>query len=356
MHPTVKGIIKYALSILLTFVFLYFAYRGTDLAKLMSILSQANYLWALSLFPILMASHMFRTWRWKYLLLPVKERMRFRNLWSALCVGYMLNNILPKVGEVVRPLAIGKMEGISRSAAFGTLIVERIFDILSFLIMVAFLPLLYSGPLLEVFPWLRQTGLWITAITLVSLGIAAFFMVRRDIVVRILDAITRRFSPPRAQRISHIIHSFLDGFLFLKQPRQYGRIIVLSALVWGLYFVMTYLPFYAFGMTERYGLDFRAAIVVQTISSIGYMAPTPGATGPYHYFTVQTLTKLYGVDDEVARSYATVTHAIGYLGVTLFGIYYFWRDKLHIADLYGERQSLNGTGTKPGGVEVDPSV
>ncbi len=356
MHPTVKGIIKYAFSILLTLFFLYFAYRGTDFTKLLDILSQANYWWALSLFPILMLSHFFRTWRWDYLLRPVKPRLRFRHLWSALCVGYMLNNILPKVGEVVRPLAIGKMEGISRSAAFGTLIVERIFDVLSFLIMVALLPLIYSGPLLEVFPWLRETGIWISVVTLACLAVATFFMLRRDIVMRILESLTRHLSRPRAQRISDITHSFLDGFLFLKQPRFYGRIVVLSFFVWGLYFVMTYLPFYAFGMTEKYGLDFRAAIVVQTISSIGYMAPTPGATGPYHYFTVQTLTKLYGVDDEIARSYATVTHAIGYIGVTLFGIYYFWRDKLHIADLYGERRGEKGAETGAGQVEPDPTT
>jgi uncharacterized membrane protein YbhN (UPF0104 family) len=96
---------------------------------------------------------------------------------------------------------------------------------------------------------------------------------------------------------------------------------------------MMYLPFYAFGLTERYGLDLRSAAVVQAISSIGYMAPTPGSTGPYHYFTVQCLTKLYGVDPELALSYATVTHAIGYLSMTVVGLYYFWVDKLHIADV-----------------------
>jgi hypothetical protein len=61
--------------------------------------------------------------------------------------------------------------------------------------------------------------------------------------------------------------------------------------------------------------------------------PTPGATGPYHYFTIQTLTKLYGVDDEVARSYATVTHAVGFIGVTIVGIYFFMKDNLRMADV-----------------------
>ena len=63
------------------------------------------------------------------------------------------------------------------------------------------------------------------------------------------------------------------------------------------------------------------------------MAPTPGATGPYHYFTIQTLTKLYGVPGEIARSYAVVTHALGYFSTSLLGLYFLFRDKLHIADL-----------------------
>jgi uncharacterized protein (TIRG00374 family) len=332
MSSTIKSFIKYTVSILLTVFFLYYAYKGTDFPRLWDILSHANYWWALSALPILIVSHLFRTWRWKYLLRPVKQNLRFRNLWSALCVGYMLNNILPKVGEVVRPLAINKLEKVSRSAAFGTLFVERIFDILSFLVMVALLPLVYSGPLLQTFPWLRNTGIWVGIVTLMGLGICVFLMVRRDIVVRLLDLLTRHLSKKRAEVISRITHSFLDGFLFIKEPRHYLMISILSILVWGLYFFMMYLPFFAFGLTEKYALDLRAAIVVQTISSLGYMAPTPGATGPYHYFTFETLTKLYHVDDELARSYATVTHAVGFIGMSIIGLYYFWIDKLHMAE------------------------
>lgn len=331
-----KSFLKYSISIFLTLFFLYFAYRGTDFEKLWSILSQANYWWALALLPPLIVSHILRAWRWKYLLRPIKNEIRFRNLWSALSVGYMVNNVLPKVGEIVRPYAIGKLEGISRSAAFGTLLVERIFDLVSFLIMIALIPLVYSGPLLQTFPWLEQIGIWITIFTLVAVGACTFLMLRRDIVVRILGVFTRRLSPSKSQFIERITHSFLDGFLFLKEPRHYFMIGVLSVLVWALYVVMVYLPFYAFGMPEKYGLDLRAAMVVQTISSLGYMAPTPGATGPYHYFTMQALTKLYGVDNELARSYATVTHAVGYISLTLIGLYYLWVDKLHVSEVMSD--------------------
>jgi len=332
-----KSALKYVLSIGLTVLFLYFAFKGTDLPSLWQIMTHANYWWALSMLPALLISHALRAWRWEYFLRPVKRGLSFRNLFSATMIGYMLNNLFSRLGEIGRPYAIWKQEGISRSAALGTVFIERIFDILSFLVVVALIPLVYSGPLTQVFPWLEQTGIWLTVLTLLVLALFIFLMIRRDIVIRMLNAITRRLSPKRAQLVEHITHSFLDGFLFLKEPKHYFMIIILSILVWVFYIIMVFLPFYALDMTSKYSLDMGAALVVQAISNIGFILPTPGGTGSYHYFVIQTLTKLYSVDEEVARSYATLTHTIGFIGTTIVGLYYFFSDKIHLGDV-GKRE------------------
>ncbi len=333
MNTRIKTALKYLISIGLTLLFLYLAFRGTDFEKLGQALSGANYWWALSMFPLLMLSHALRAWRWKYLLCPVKQQLRFRNLFSAMMIGYMMNNILPRAGELVRPYAIGKLESMSRSAAFGTVLMERILDIISFMILIACIPAVYSGPLREAFPWLEEAGIWISTVTLLVLGLLVFLMMRRDIVMRTLDSFTRHLSKRRAGIVERIAHSFLDGFLFLKEPKNYFMIAVLTIGVWGLYILMMYLPFLAFELVDRYSLDLGSALVVQAISSIGIIIPTPGATGPYHYFAIQSLTKLYGVDEDLARSYAVVTHAVGFIGVTLVGIYYFLRDQLHMSEV-----------------------
>ncbi len=333
MNRYIKTSLKYLFSIFLMGFFLYFAFKGTDVNALVDVLSHANYWWALAMIPPLILSHIFRAWRWEYLLRPIKKDIRFRNLFSSLLVGYFINNLLPKVGEIVRPYAIGRLEKISRSSALGTLIVERIFDVVSFLIIISLIPLIYTGPLTQTFPWLEEAGIWITVVTLFCITVCTFLMLRRDIVVRLLGFFTRHLSPKRAQFIERITHSFLDGFLFLKEPKHYFSIAVLSVLVWGMYVIMLLLPFYAFGLTEKYALDIRSAVVLQGITSIGYMTPTPGATGPYHYFAVQTMTKLYGVDIDLARSYAVVTHALGYFSISAIGIYYVLRDKLHLTEV-----------------------
>ncbi|MBI4536119.1 MAG: flippase-like domain-containing protein, partial [Ignavibacteriae bacterium] len=124
-------------------------------------------------------------------------------------------------------------------------------------------------------------------------------------------------------------HSFLDGFLFVERPANFLIILVLSFFVWFLYIVMMYFAFYAFGLQE---LGWRAALVVQAISSIGFAMPTPGATGSYHYFATETLHRLYHVPQEIALSYATVTHAVAFVGVTVVGVYFFLQDHIKVSE------------------------
>ncbi len=340
MNPRLKNFLKYCFSIILTIVFLYFAFKGIDFGKLYEVLINANYWWALAMFPVLILSHAIRTWRWYYLLSPVKKDMKFRNLFSALIIGYMMNNVLPRVGELVRPYAIGKLENVSRSSAFATVIVERFFDIISFVILMAMIPLVYSGPLTETFPWLEKTGIWATLITLLILGIFIFLMIRRDIVEKFLNYIKPYLSEKRSKLVNHIVLSFLDGFLFFKDRQNYLIIIFTSILIWVLYIIMMFLPFYAFGLVDKYDLDLGTALVVQAISSIGILIPTPGATGPYHYFTIQTLTKLYGVENELAVSYATVTHAVGFIGITLLGAIYFFKDRMSMSEIMRQNEDV----------------
>ncbi len=97
---------------------------------------------------------------------------------------------------------------------------------------------------------------------------------------------------------------------------------------------MTYAAFFAFGLQGQVGLS--GALVVLAISSIGISLPTPGGTGTYHAFTSQSLTRLFAVDATTALSYATVTHAVGFIGVTLIGLYYFLRDQIRVGEAVGD--------------------
>ena len=320
-----RRIMQFALSATLTVLFLWIAFRGTDPGKLVALMRGANYWWMLAMFACLMASHAVRSWRWGYLLSPIKRGIGFRNLFAGVMIGYMFNNVLPRAGEIARPYAISRMESLPVSSAFGTIVVERIIDTFSFLLLVAVLPLVYDGPLLDSFPWLQSAGLIITGVTAGGLLFLVAMMVRRDWTDRFLLRPLGWVLPARARlRTEELVHAFLDGFLFLKEPASFAVIALAGVLVWFLYILMTYVALFAFGLGT---LGPRAAVVVLTISSIGIAIPTPGSTGSYHAFTSQTLIRLFAVDPSVALGFATVTHAVGFIGLTLVGLFYFIRDR-----------------------------
>jgi uncharacterized protein (TIRG00374 family) len=288
----------------------------------------ANYWWIVVMFACLVGSHVVRAWRWRYLLEPLKPGIGIRNLVSAVMVGYMVNNVVPRAGELVRPYTIGKLEGIAKSGAFGTVVVERIIDTISFLILAAIMPLVYNGPLREMFPWLDDARIAISAFTFALIAVLLVFVLRRDWTDSMIYFVAKILPRRIARLVEQLTHDFLDGFLFLKRPKNLMLILAQSVAVWFLYICMIYAAFFAFDLN----LDFNAAIIVQVISSIGVAVPTPGGTGSYHMFASQALTNLFGVPTEVALSYATVTHAAGFIGILIIGLYFFIKDHIKVSE------------------------
>lgn len=175
----------------------------------------------------------------------------------------------------MRPYWIGRLESVPKSAALGTIVVERIIDTASFLVLVIIIPFVYNGPLMETFPWLREAGIIISLVTFGFLIAAVVLMSRRDWTDTLLRRATGFLSPSLSLKFDGVVHSFLDGFLFLKRPGAFLVILILSILVWFLYIVMTYVAFFSFGEGMSH-LGFGAALVVLAISSIGVAIPTPG--------------------------------------------------------------------------------
>ncbi len=321
---------RYILSAILSVVCLVLAFRGANLGALVDAARSARYAWFIPFLACLMGSHLLRALRWRYLLDPVKPSIGLRNLFSGVIIGYLLNNVLPRAGEIGRPYAIARLESLPASAAFGTIVVERIMDVLTFLLLVVLLPLLYSGPLLETFPWLVPTGIAASAVIVIAVAGFLTLMVRRDWTDRLLGFAMRWLPAGLERRLSNGVHAFLDGFLFVRRPGSFLAIGVLSLVIWFLYAVMMYAAFFAFGLERT--LDFGAAMVVLAISSIGTAIPTPGGTGSYHILVSESLTRLFGIEPSLALGYATVTHAVTFVATTLVGAWFLWKDNFTVAE------------------------
>ena len=127
------------------FLFFYLAFKDVDFQSVFQILSQLSFSWVAVFLFAFFLSHFLRALRWKKMLDSTNPNTSILNLFGATMIGYGLNSIIPRLGELYRGFFAGKWENISRSAVLGTIIVERVIDILALGISVLISVLIYNG-------------------------------------------------------------------------------------------------------------------------------------------------------------------------------------------------------------------
>ncbi|MDP1677648.1 MAG: lysylphosphatidylglycerol synthase transmembrane domain-containing protein [Bacteroidota bacterium] len=332
MKSIIKNILSMSFSVALAALFLYFAFRGKDITVIWHSLIDVHWSWFIVLFVGSALSHLLRAWRWKYLLHPMKEDVSLRNVFSVTMIGYLINNVVPRLGEFVRPYAMKKLEGISKSATMGTIILERILDIVTFALVVLTVLAIYAEqfgvwfPTMAQFEWLFFVG------AIVMMVIFVLIFLKADALFRFL----RRFlflAPQRLRgQVEKIFDSFLSGFRAANHTGNYLMIAITSVLIWVSYIILLYIPFFIYDFSTQNGLNFGSAAVLLVASGLAFAMPTPSGIGSYHSFTSFVLIQIFSIDAMQALSYAVYTHAVGFLTTTILGLYYFFVDKIHVRD------------------------
>lgn len=308
-----KKIINYSLPLILSGVFLYFAFQGADLDKVLDELSRTSIFWTFIAGITLMLAHYLRAVRWKIILNSVKPDTKMKNLFGALMIGYGVNCVVPRLGEVSRAVLVGKWEGLSRSSMFGTVIVERVIDLIFLGIAVYVSVLIWSSDLFVSFPWLEST-LIITSIAMTSIMVLLFLVIKlREKFYGLFIKTIQKFSKKSAEKLSHIFEMLIEGFASLKGTKNYLLTLGLSVLIILLYAAASYFGFFMLGMENLQSVDFRMGWVLMSISSIGVVIPTPGGTGSYHTLTKSALVLLFAFPEEISLAYAIVTHFLSYV-------------------------------------------
>lgn len=331
-----KSGINYGLSFVLTGILMYFAFRGKDMSQLWTSISAVPFVWSAIIIVGGIASHIVRAWRWQYLLYPIKHNISLRNSFSAVMIGYLVNNVLPRVGEVVRPVAIGKLEKISRSAAFGTVVLERVIDMITFVLILLVVLFLYASSFTQLFPSLAHIEWLIVSASSLMLVLCAAIFLKAEMAFSFLRRITAFLPLMVRTKIESILDSFITGFGASKHPGNFLKIACSSIAIWVSYIVLMYLPFFAFNMTGTNNLNFSSATILMVVSGIAFAVPTPGGFGSYHIFTAFVLSQLFHVDPILASSYVLYTHTLGFISTTVVGLYFLLKDKIHIVQIVSE--------------------
>ncbi len=306
---------------------IYWAVKDIDVKDVYNILKEANYVWAFVPIPIMLLSHWIRAMRWKTMLKPIFEAKSTFNLFSAVMIGYAMNNIIARSGEFLRPYVVSKREKVSYTSLFATIIMERIIDVFTLLGLFAVSFFVFSDKILKILPEeLDEKNIAVISGLVLIVLISSFY---KPLVDKVLAWTIKPFSEKLFVRISELFVKFRSGFAIIKRPSQYFRLIVESSLIWFCYALPMYVMFYCFDFVAVYNLGLSDALILLIGSGIAIsLAPTPGGIGVYHAVIAGTLEALYGIPKEVGLAYATINHGVNLLVQLLVGLVFLYREKI----------------------------
>ena len=335
------------LGLVISAVFLYIAFREIDFGELWETLTQVRFWWLVPGLAIYFGAVWLRSWRWRYLLKPLKP-ISLNTVFPIVAIGYMGNDVFPlRMGEVLRTVVLKRREGISISASLATIVVERTFDAV---VVVGFVLLnlgqligLTSGP----FTQLRGAAAWVAVIFLVVLAIFILVAMFPQPAHRLIHGIVQRLLPEKLRApVGEIADRFLDGLMGLRAPKDALVVFLSTVGIWlletGLYWCVNQ----ALGL----GLNFSQLMLLNGVVNLVLLIPAaPGGLGTFDA-AGRTMLETFGIPSEPALGFTLVLRVALWLPITLLGAFFFVREGLKwTLDI----QELEAQAVSPGEELVD---
>lgn len=309
---------KYFLLFALSMFLMWFALKGIDFQLVLKQLKNANYLWIIISLIIAASGYFSRAHRWKMQLDPTGHKAGFWAVYNAMMVGYLANLVLPRAGEVVRCSVLKKTDSIPVKVSLGTVITERVLDLVILLSCIALtffvefdkLHTFFIGFFNDKYQTLEQNSFLIYSI----LGIMLLLTLIG--VVLIIIYINKLRQNAYFMKLVTFVRGVLDGVFSIVKLKNKGEFIFHTLYVWFTYFIMGYIAFFALPATS--GLGLNVALAVFVIGGLGMAAPVQGGIGIFHLMVQSTLL-VYGLSKESGMAYALLVHTTQTLLVVVMG-------------------------------------
>lgn len=303
-----KTILYYIVIFGFTAFLIWFSLRGLKVTEgvdkwtyLSDTWKSADKMWLLIMAGIALLSHLVRAERWRMLMVPAGYHPKLTHSFYSLMVGYFVNLVIPRGGEVSRCYNLYKLDGTPADMSFGTVVVERIADLLCLVLLIALCFLVESEKLfsfLVTLPFGFEGGkskLFALLVVLVA-GVLFYFF------FRLLMKKNQKFR----EMVQRAWDGFKQGLGTVFKLKNKGLFIFYSLLIWFLYFLTSYAVLQAFSSTSELGIS--AVLSLFAIGSIAMAAPLPGGTGSYHVLVPQGLAFLYHVPLADAVAFTFIFH------------------------------------------------
>ncbi len=285
------------------------------LHKIFQDFSNANYFWIVLVLVAYMLSNVSRALRWQMLVRPLGYKTRFSNAFFSTIIGYFANLGIPRMGEVARAAVFARYEKISPEKVMGTIVVDRVLDVICLLSLIGLAFLLefdvlwgYISEHSVLDEKLANVAgnpvLWFLFVVFAGISILLYFYRKKLIKL------------PLFKKFQSILLGFWEGIKTVRQLDRPALFIFHTIFIWGMYYLMMYLAFFSFEPTS--GLSPVNALLVFVFGSLGIVIPSPGGMGSYHFLVMAALA-LYGVNGNDAFSFANII----FFSVQLFGNIFF---------------------------------
>lgn len=271
-NKTLKSFLTIVISLAFAGFFLWLALRGFDFKVVQKSLAKANYLWVAFAAVFALLAYWFRAIRWNLLLEPMGYKISNSNaLWS-LSFGYLMNLTIPRSGEVARATALYGVEKVPVDKSFGTIILERVVDLIC---MLGFLGLTLIFKYDAILAFYKNSGININPnkILLVLGGLAVagvlFFVFKNKFV-----------NVPVLGKIIGFIDGILLGLTSIFKLKEKGKFILYTIGIWVSYYFAAYLV--CFALPETSDFTFADGFFIIVVGTLGMIIPASGGIGAFN--------------------------------------------------------------------------
>lgn len=346
MKKKLIAVIKYAFFLAIGILLVWWQVSGMtaeEKEQFVASLENAHYIYVIPVIILGLLSHYFRALRWKLLIDPIKK-VSVSNSFYATLIGYFGNTFVPRAGEILRCTMLGKYEKIHFSRLIGTVITERIFDFVTFLLFI-FLTIMIQlkvvgGFVSDKMEKILQSGnqgipLWMKLIVFLAvmliaiLGINLFF---------------KKFSShPIVYKIKNIWDEVKEGLGTIFHLQKKITFLIYTVLIWGCYLLQIYIGFNTLDITSHLGIP--AAMSVLTLSTLA-MIISPGGLGAFP-IAVQQVLLIYGIKNISLGwlIWGVNTAIILLAGMISFGLMIYQNKKTHEKSRRNHHKDLHPSGT-----------
>ena len=320
---SLKNLLTIGVSLAVAVLFMWYALKGMEFGRIAGYFAKADYFWVFlaSVFGIL--AYWFRAVRWNLLLEPLGHSISNSNAFWTISFGYLMNLTIPRSGELARSTALFGVEKVPVNKSFGTIILERVVDLVCMGLFLALTLLFKYDAILAFYRYVTEQKAsadeqpnnylyyFIGAALLISV---LFFLLRRKLQQMTLY-----------QKAANFGKGIFHGLMSIFKLKQKGRFILLSLAIWVCYYLAAYLV--CFALPETSNFTFADGFFIIVVGTLGMMIPASGGIGAFHLalkFGIMALFLSTGKDPEaggeVGLSYAFISHTMQLVIMIVMGI------------------------------------